>query len=235
MTTGQSEKPVARASFLGFEMDELAYVVPMFVFLGCIALVSFDQSWYPWAYAGRTVVVGLLLLAFSRYYTTIRWNHWWLGILMGILGIVQWIGMDEALRMINPSFFALSKEPFDPTATFKQPLALWAWLTIRIFGASFVVPIMEELFWRDYLWRRLAAPADFQLAKVGEWDPIAFFGVAAAFCVVHPQWLTAIGWGLMIGGLLLYTKSLGACILMHATTNLLLAVYVLKTQQWAWW
>ena len=39
----------------------------------------------------------------------------------------------------------------------------------------------------------------------------------------------------MIGGLLAYTRSIGACIIAHATTNLLLALYVLKTKQWFFW
>ena len=39
----------------------------------------------------------------------------------------------------------------------------------------------------------------------------------------------------MIGALLVYTKSLGACIIAHAVTNLLLALYVLKTHDWAFW
>ena len=39
----------------------------------------------------------------------------------------------------------------------------------------------------------------------------------------------------MINALLVYTKSLGACIIMHAVTNLLLAVYVLKYQAWHLW
>jgi len=39
----------------------------------------------------------------------------------------------------------------------------------------------------------------------------------------------------MVAGLLIYTKSLGACIIAHATTNLLLALYVLKTHDWSFW
>ena len=49
--------------------------------------------------------------------------------------------------------------------------------------------------------------------------------VPLIFAVVHGNWwLTAIVWALMISLLLAYTKSLGACIIAHATTNLLLAV-----------
>ncbi|MGB7160362.1 MAG: CPBP family glutamic-type intramembrane protease [Tepidisphaeraceae bacterium] len=48
-------------------------------------------------------------------------------------------------------------------------------------------------------------------------------------------WLTSIVWALMIGALLMYTRSLGACIIAHAVTNLLLAVYVLVYRDWAFW
>jgi membrane protease YdiL (CAAX protease family) len=31
------------------------------------------------------------------------------------------------------------------------------------------------------------------------------------------------------------TKSLGACVFMHAVGNLALGLYVMKTQQWGFW
>ena len=78
--------------------------------------------------------------------------------------------------------------------------------------------------------------ATVKLAKVGEWDPKAFVIIPLIFAVVHGNWwLTAIVWALMIGGLLVYTRSLGACIIAHATTNLLLGLYVLYTKQWFFW
>ena len=125
---------------------------------------------------------------------------------------------------------------FDPDVFFKSPNAKWAFEGVRLFGAVLVVPFMEELFWRDYLWRQVIAPNDFKLANVGEWDPMAVAVVCGAFATVHGNWwLTAIVWGAMVAALLLYTKSLGACILAHATTNLLLALYVLKTHEWNFW
>jgi CAAX prenyl protease-like protein len=95
---------------------------------------------------------------------------------------------------------------------------------------------MEELFWRDFLWRTMIAPADFKLARVGEKNWLAFFVVCGAFATVHGNWWpTAIVWGMMIGALLLYTKSIGACIVMHGVTNFLLAMYVLWTRDWSFW
>jgi CAAX prenyl protease-like protein len=95
---------------------------------------------------------------------------------------------------------------------------------------------MEELFWRDFLWRQILAPNDFKLAGVGEFGWAPFLGVSVAFAVVHGNWwLTAIAWGLMVAALLVYTKSLGACMIAHAVTNLLLGVYVLVWRDWSFW
>jgi len=107
---------------------------------------------------------------------------------------------------------------------------------MRIIGACVVVPVMEELFWRDYGWRSILAPNDFKLARVGEWAWAPYLIIAGVFATVHGNWwLTAIVWALMIGALLVYTKSLGACIIAHATTNALLAAYVLWTKDWSFW
>jgi CAAX protease family protein len=220
----------------GFDRDELAYLVPMASFMVFVWLGTLSNSIYPWAYVARTILVAGLLWKCRKHYTPIQWNYWWLGAFMGVVGIIQWIGMDTVLQTTAPSWFALNPEKaFNPAEYFHHPVSRWSWIAVRLIGSSLVVPFMEELFWRDYLWRRLVAPVDFKLATIGEWDKVAYFGVAAAFCVVHPQWLTAIGWGLLIGGLLLYTRSLGACIIMHAVTNLLLGLYVLQTKEWAWW
>jgi CAAX prenyl protease-like protein len=216
--------------------DELAYVLPMGLFL---ALVWFGGTWpalYPAAYVLRTIAVAALLVALRRHYTPVRWNAWGLGLIVGVAGIVQWVGMQLWLQRAFPSWFAPSPDPFDPTTAFDSPAVVWAFVAVRVIGAVLVVPVMEELFWRDYLWRQLLAPNDFKLAAVGEWGWLPFLGVSAAFAVVHGNWwLTSIVWGLMVAGLLVYTKSLGACIVAHATTNLLLAAYVLWTRDWSFW
>jgi len=129
-----------------------------------------------------------------------------------------------------------SGKPYIPSEDIHSKAALIAFYAVRWMGPTLVVPFMEELFWRDFLWRTVAAPANFRLARIGEWDRgIPLIVVTLAFCSVHPQWLTAIVWGLLIGALLIYTRSLGACIVMHAVTNLLLGAYVLWTGDWIFW
>jgi CAAX prenyl protease-like protein len=216
--------------------DFYAYLLPMGVFLVLVQVGITFPSWYVTAYAARTALVAGLLVWLWPRYTPVRWNHLSLGVAVGVIGIVQWVGMQLWLQS-HFKFFAPSSEGFDPTAVYAdQPGLLVGFCAMRIIGAVVVVPVMEELFWRDFLWRSILAPNDFKLAAVGEWDWKAYLIVAGAFSLVHGNWwLTAIVWGLMVGALLVYTKSLGACIVAHATTNLLLAAYVLYTREWHLW
>jgi len=221
--------------------DDLAYVLPMAVFLVLIWLgaqgteTPAGNTAYPWAYAARTLIVAALLIAFWPRYTKIRWNHWWLGLIVGVIGIFQWVGMQLFLQH-HFDLFKPTGKVFNPDQFFHDPAWRWTFIAVRLIGAVLIVPVMEELFWRDYAWRSVIAPNDFKLARVGEWDLRAFLIVPAIFALVHGNWwLTSIVWALMVGGLLVYTKSLGACIIAHATTNLLLGLWVLYSRQWSFW
>jgi len=217
--------------------DDVAYVLPMLVFLAFTSAGASWKSLYPLTYVSKTVLTALLLALCWRYYTKISWRYWWLGVIVGVIGIFQWIGMQSWLES-NVPFFKPPEDVFNPSAegTFASASSAWAFIAVRVIGAVLVVPVMEELFWRDFLWRQIIAPNDFKLAHVGEFEWAPFLIVPAAFAFVHGNWwLTSIVWALMIGGLLVYTKSLGACIIAHAVTNLLLAAYVLKYQAWTYW
>ena len=220
--------------------EDWAYILPMaaflvFTWLGANEVVKrVVPHAYVISYVLKTIAVAAMLLAFRRAYTKVRWNHWWLGVIVGVVGIFQWVGMQLFLQRFT--LFQPSGEPFDPTKAFASPAAMYAFIAVRLIGAVLVVPVMEELFWRDFLWRQILAPNDFKLAEVGEWGCAPFLGVSVAFAFVHGNWwLTSIVWALMIAGLLVYTKSLGACIVAHAVTNLLLAGYVLVYRDWSFW
>jgi len=218
-------------------LDEVAYVAPMAVFLALTWAGGHWPSLYVHSYVAKTFAAAALLLLMRRRYTRITWDYWWLGIIVGVAGIVQWVGVEEALLAIWPNYPRIpgAGAPFDPFASFSSSAAAWAFIIIRWAGAALVVPFMEELFWRDFLWRTIASPNDFRLARIGEWDARAFIVVLLLFTSVHPQWITAIIWGAMIGALLLYTRSIGACIIAHAVTNFLLGAFVQATGKWYYW
>jgi CAAX prenyl protease-like protein len=229
-----------RFSVLNFISDWWAYVIPMAAFMLFTWVGTLGKDWFPPSYVAKTLIVPVLLILFWHRYTQIRWNYWWLGIIVGVIGLVQWIGMEKILMSQSWLFWTrlssdIKNEAFDPTRYFSSPARMWSFIAIRLAGATLVVPVMEELFWRDFLWRNIAAPNDFKLVQVGEYDSTAFWLTPILFASVHVQWLTAIVWGLLIAVLLVRTKSLGACIIAHAVTNFLLGLYVLHTHEWFFW
>lgn len=215
--------------------DDLAYILPMGIFL---LLTQVGASWpelFPISYVIKTIVIAILLVLLWKHYTKIRWNGAWLGIIVGILGVIQWVGMEKLLLAYWPNYPRLSATPFDPMQGIESPWMQVAFIAVRWAGATLLVPVMEELFWRDYLWRTISAPNDFKMIQAGEPDWKAFFIVTLVFSAVHIQWMTAIVWGLMIGGLLIHTRSLGACIIAHGVTNFLLGGYVVIRREWEFW
>jgi hypothetical protein len=220
-----------------------AYLLPMGAFL----VFTWVGGHWPWLYSASYIVKTLaaagLLIGFWRFYTRVSWRYWQLGILVGVVGVFQWVGMEKLILHFWPHYPRPSVDVLDPFKRGADGALLhysslgmaWAFVIFRWAGASLMVPFMEELFWRDYVWRTVLAPNDIRLAEVGEWDWRPFWFVAIAFSTVHVQWMTAIVWGLMIGWLLVRTRSLGACIIAHGVTNFLLGAYVLWTRDWYFW
>jgi uncharacterized protein len=216
--------------------DDLAYMAPMAAFLLFTGLGDHWPATYAWGYVLKTLTSAALLWILRKQYTKISWRYFWLGVIVGIIGVFQWVGMEKLILLHWPNYPRLHHEAYIPSEHFHDPWAMWSFIAIRWAGASLVVPFMEELFWRDFLWRSVLAPNDFKLAAVGEWSWSAFLIVAVAFGAgVHIEWMTAIVWGMMIGLLLVRTKSLGACIIAHGVTNFLLGAYVLYSGDWAFW
>lgn len=235
-------QPTAAAPAHAESTPEWPYLLPMGVFMAFIFVGGLAEWLYPWAYAGRTLVVGALLVwVWPRVRRDVAWTHLPLGLLVGVVGTVQWIGMEsllvhlagrKGLSLAVVQLVSNVDNFYDYPKAFASPAMLWAFLLVRLLGPVLVVPVMEELFWRDWLWRTVAAhdsTGDFAREPVGVYTAKAFWLVPVAFAFVHVQFLTAIVWGLLIAWLLVRTKSLGACIVAHATTNLLLGLWVLAT------
>jgi CAAX prenyl protease-like protein len=215
--------------------DDVAYILPMGIFLAITWSHGQWPAYYPLEYAVKTILTAITLIILWPRYTKIKWNHLLPGFACGVIGTVQWIAMQLYLQR-HFAFFRESTDAFNPLTYFHNRSMMIAFIAVRMIGAVLVVPFMEERFWRDYLWRQIIAPNDFKLATIGEWSAGALIIVSVIFATVHGNWwLTAIVWGLMIGLLLVCTKSLGACIVCHATCNLLLGIWVLTCHRWSFW
>jgi CAAX prenyl protease-like protein len=101
-----------------------------------------------------------------------------------------------------------------------------------------VVPLVEEIFWRGFLMRWLIDPdRPFTATPFGTYAPRAVALTTAAFMLAHApsDWFGALVFGLAMAWLAVRTKSLAACVAMHAVANLALGVYVMATRSWGFW
>jgi CAAX prenyl protease-like protein len=222
----------------------MPYLIPFFVFvlimtpgsMGTVGGIDVGALWHqyhPVVYASKSIAAALLLWYFWPAYARIRWAKLPLGAVVGLVGTPVWIGIHYACLATGVWTAPDPATLYNPDLMLGSPAARWAYLCIRVAGPTLVVPVMEELFFRDFLMRALVRGARFEDVPVGTYTPLALFGMAVLFGLNHgSMWPGGLVYGLMMGVLLIRTKSLGACIVAHAVTNLTLYLYVIYTGDW---
>jgi len=97
------------------------------------------------------------------------------------------------------------------------------------------VPIAEELAYRGFLMRRLAA-AEFEslsFRNVG-WPALVITSII--FGITHGSlWLPGTLAGLAFGLLVIRTNQIGEAVVAHATVNACVTAYILLFDQWQLW
>ena len=217
----------------------LLRLMPFVAFMAVLALRGMapaDGSWgfdVRWLYGLKLVVVGGMLLAWRREYGELAWQNrptlaeaaW--AVVVGLVVFALWIRLDAPWMQIG-----------EPTAGFvpvdSQGRLELALIAMRLLGATLLVPVMEELFWRSFLMRWLQAPV-FEGVDPRQVGVKAVVLSTFVFMLAHPLWLAAIIAGLAYA--LLYRRSgkLWAAVIAHAVTNGALGLWVVQTRQWQFW
>ena len=187
-----------------------------------------------WLYPIKAIAVLGLLLYFWPQYRELKDKvingptEAFLTVAVGLLVYVAWVRMDWSWAMQGDG----AAEGYDP---FRGDTGLGIVLAgVRIFGATVVVPIMEELFWRSFLIRYLIS-SKFESIPLGTFSLFSFVATVVLFGLEHDLWLAGMMAGAAYTGLLYYTKRLWPCIMAHAVTNFALGIHVLVTGEWRWW
>jgi len=217
-------------------------IVPFSVFMGFIAVKQILEGagWFDlsaqqllYLYPLKIVLVGGLLIYWWAKYEELdlsdlkRIPHTAVSIVVGCLVCILWINMDWSIAAFGETTLF---DPFLIEDTINRNLIIFS----RIFGATLIVPIMEELFWRSFMLRYIIT-ADFTVVKIGTFSLTSFVICAALFGLEHNMLLAGIMAGACYSLLLYWTKSISQCILAHAVNNLALGIYVLQSGLWKLW
>ncbi|MFZ0481767.1 MAG: CAAX prenyl protease-related protein [Desulfobacterales bacterium] len=205
----------------------IPYIFPFALFAVCIyagLLFNISQSFM---YPIKTVLVASSLIYFWNVYKQeIRFSFSGLPVISGILVFCIWVFFEGMYPQIGHSEF----NPYNHASGY----GVYLIITFRLIGATLVVPLMEELFWRSFA-LRFAIKSDFKSVPLGQFSWFSFIFISILFGLEHERWLVGIIAGMVYSGTLYRSKNLFDPILSHTTTNLLLGVYVLSTHQWSFW
>ncbi len=185
-----------------------------------------------WVYPLQTVLCTAMLFVFRREYPleNRRPGALAFGSVMGVVALVVWLAPQLFFHV------APRTQGFDPTL-FPPGSAAYDWtVVLRFIRLVVVVPLLEEVFWRGFLLRYLVKE-DFVTVPLGTFTWLSFGATAVGFMLEHTRldWPAALVTGVLYNLVAVRTRSLPACIMAHAVTNLLLGFYIMQSHQWGFW
>lgn len=206
-TTGLQTAPSIR------EDQAAAFIVPFLAFmLSGLFVHTFSQTPEVW-YGVQVAAMALALWIFRKPVLALTRELDLIAIGAGLLIGIGWIVTAE------PS------EPYESLAEFGA-LALVIWVILRVIGTAILVPLVEELFFRGYLFSLIDDGSLMRRA-------LAIAISTAGFAALHSRPLAAAIAGIIFAAVMLRRGRVFDAIVAHAVANALIAAAALATGQWS--
>lgn len=202
------------------------WLLPLVVLIATSFLTQLFTGSFYWAYPVHIAVTALFLWRFRQRLPSLHCDAPAVPVLAGLAVLVFWVLLIPSDPQDN-KLFALN--------LFSAPnWVAVTWLVLRVLGASIIVPLVEELAFRGFLWHVLLPRLGQSLsARMANWSTLAISTVL--FGVLHAHWHVAALAGLCYGLVYMRRKCLADAMLAHAVTNFSLGLYVMVSSQWSYW
>ena len=189
-----------------------------------------EESRY-WVYLLKTLVGAWLVWEMRPFVEEMRWKISWEAVAAGVAVCAIWVGLDGLYPQL-----AKPGAGWDPQKQFGEDSAVaWFYILMRMFGSAVVVPPLEEVFYRSFLYRYFVN-ANFRATPLGQFHAPSFVVTSAIFGLMHPdRWLAGILCGLSFQWLVVRKKRLGDSMTAHAISNFLLGIWIVWKGAWNFW
>jgi len=203
-------------------------LMPFLVILASAMISRASSGGFEWLYPLRFVAAAATIWFFRSAYKDLDWRFTWVAPVVGVLVFAIWMALDASAGPQAGKGIATG------LAALPSSVRIF-WLVMRTAAAVITVPIAEELAFRGFLIRRLIS-ADFQSRGLREYTYIALLISSLAFGLMHgDRWIAGTVAGLLYAGAMLRRGKIGDAAVAHATTNALLAAWVLVGGRWDLW
>lgn len=190
---------------------------------------SFGESARYWIYGVKTLLGAWAVWLVKPFVAEMRIKFNWQAVVVGIAMFAIWVGLDP----FYPHLLS-GGSTWNPLVAFPHNPAIgWSIIAVRIVGTALIVPFIEEVFYRSFLYRWIIR-SDFQSIPFSTVDKRAFFITALMFGA-HHEWLAGILCGAALQWLTIKKNRLGDAIVAHGITNLLLGFWVVWRGAWQFW
>jgi exosortase E/protease (VPEID-CTERM system) len=205
------------------------YLVPFLALMGTSMLTGAFASGSDGLYPLRLVTAAGALWIYRRRLGELGWTFSIWPVLIGCGAFVLWMAL-EPLAAVR---WAPQRSP-GAWLQGLSPAGTAVWLAARVGGSILIVPLVEELAFRGYLTRRLISTEPWSL-PMGAFSWPSFLISSALFGLLHDRWLAGTLTGMLFGLALYRRGKLADAVLAHATTNALIAAWVLMSGDWSLW
>jgi CAAX prenyl protease-like protein len=222
----------------------LARVAPFVIFFLltlCQGKAGEDSRY--WFYLVKTLVGGWLIWEVREYIPEMRWAFSWEAVAVGVGVFVLWVGITGSWATQDTLWVKLGishaaatiPRPWNPLVQFGgHSLLARLFIVTRILGSTWIVPPLEEAFYRSFLYRYIAKP-EFMSVPLNRFLPVPFLAAALVFGFSHNEWIAGILCGAAYQWLVLRKNHLGGAMAAHAITNFLLGGWVVWRGAWNFW
>jgi len=222
----------------------IARVAPFLIFvLLTLAQGGCGPASAYWFYFAKTVVGLWLIYEMWPLVAEMRWAFSVEAVLVGVGVFALWIGINGAWTTQHSLWLKLGlthapsvpSPAWNPNDQFGSGSALaWLFIVTRILGSTFIVPPLEEVFYRSFVYRYIAR-VDFLSVPLNQFLPWPFLATALIFGFSHNEWLAGILCAAAYQWLVLRKNRLGDAMTAHAITNFLLGLWVVWKGAWNFW
>lgn len=208
-----------------WRQDPAHFIYPIQTLATLALLVHYWQNYtfgMTWKWSLTAMLFGVAGIGFWLLPTTL-YDHW--GLTHNPTGILGLLGVAER------------KDGFDP-GIFHDAGAWWTAVVFRFLRAVVVVALVEELFWRGFLMRFVCDwEGDYWQQPFGRASWKSYLIITGLFMTAHApvDYAGTFVYGSLTYLLCVWSKSLGACVIMHATANLLMGLYIMAYGKYGLW
>lgn len=222
------DAPVQSPAISAMHNPTAAYLMPFLLILTAAMISRAVSGDFEWLYPLRFLAAAVTLWYFRSKYVDLDWKCSWVSVLNGVAVFAVWLGLDLLVGSQENNGIESG------LASIPGPARI-AWLVFRVAAACITVPIAEEFAFRYFLIRRLIS-ADFESLSPRQYTLVSVLISSVAFGLLHgDRWLAGIVAGGFYAAAFVRRGRIGDAVVAHATTNGLLATWVVLGGRWNLW